>query len=129
MTAGASALSPVHIVVTCTNRKQVSIPEHLCLGSLRDRRPEQRFAEWTRRLTAEESAISARDLYGGEHWRIATSLPSLVGRSARLWVCSAGYGLVSLDCAESLRGDVLDRHQRLRWQCFERVAALVAAIG
>jgi len=87
---------PIHIVVTCTNRKRARVPRHLQLGSLRERRPGPRFAAWTRRLAAEEPTIAARDLYSGEHWRIATKLPSVVGGSAQLWVCSAGYGLVSV---------------------------------
>lgn len=95
--AGKPSPSVVHIVVTCTNRKQVAVPEHLRLGDLRDRRPGPRFAAWTRRLSADEPTIAARDLYGGEHWRAASVLPSIVGDSAQLWVCSAGYGLVSLD--------------------------------
>ncbi|SFB52886.1 hypothetical protein SAMN05216266_116103 [Amycolatopsis marina] len=98
MTAtGKASPSTVHIVVTCTNRKQVPVPEHLRLGDLRDRQPGPRFAAWTRRLSADEPAIAARDLYGGEHWRAAAGLPSVVGDSAQLWVCSAGYGLVSVD--------------------------------
>lgn len=97
MTAGASTPPAVHIVVTCTNRKQVSVPDHLRLGNLRGRSQRERFAVWTRRLTTDEPTIPARDLYGGEHWRIATNLPALAGRSAQLSVCSAGYGLVSVD--------------------------------
>lgn len=97
MTTGASTTPAVHIVVTCTNRKQVSVPDQLRLGSLRERSQRDRFAAWTRRLTADEPTIPARDLYGGEHWRIATTLPALAGRSAQLSVCSAGYGLVGVD--------------------------------
>ena len=40
--------------------------------------------------------MRALDLYAGEHWRIATTLPDLAtGADARLWTCSAGYGLIS----------------------------------
>lgn len=97
MIAKNSTSSAVHIVVTCTNRKRVRVPEYLRLGSLREHRPGQRFATWVRRLSAAEPLIPARNLYSGEHWRIATNLPSLVGNSAQLWVCSAGYGLVRVD--------------------------------
>ncbi|MGK8558823.1 hypothetical protein [Nocardia gipuzkoensis] len=64
---------------------------------MREQRQGLRFAEWTRRLTAEPPTVRAHDLYGGEHWNIARGLPTLVGASARLWVCSAGYGLVDVD--------------------------------
>lgn len=43
---------------------------------------------------------SAGDLYGGEHWQVALSLPAegeRRRRSVNLWVCSAGYGLVPVD--------------------------------
>ncbi|WP_197022453.1 hypothetical protein [Saccharomonospora piscinae] len=99
MTRTGNGASTLHIVVTCTNRKRVHIPEHLRLGNLRESRSDLRFAAWTRRLSAAEPAVPAFDLYGGEHWRIATSLPSTVEGPARLWVCSAGYGLVSADTA------------------------------
>ncbi len=42
----------------------------------------------------------ARDIYAGEHWSIVRTLEgvaSLSGLEASVWVCSAGYGLISLD--------------------------------
>src|SRR5439155_924306 len=42
-------------------------------------------------------AVPALDLYGGEHWQVARSLPAHGvegGREVKLWVSSAGYGLV-----------------------------------
>jgi len=87
----------VHIVVTCTNRKRYPVPDNLRLGHLRERRPGQRFAAWTHRLAAMPPSIPATDLYGGEHWQVARSLPTLINRPAKLWVCSAGYGLVPAD--------------------------------
>lgn len=88
---------PVHIVVTCTNRKRFAIRDDLKLGSLHVSGPGSRFATWTKRLTVEPPTVKARDLYSGEHWNIARSLPALVGDAAELWVCSAGYGLVHVD--------------------------------
>ena len=42
--------------------------------------------------------IAARDLYAGEHWMVACGLPDLAGGGRiRLWVCSAGYGLIPAD--------------------------------
>ncbi len=94
---GRRSESTVHIVVTCTNRKRQVVPESLRLGNLREQQQGLRFAEWTRRLTAEPPTVRAHDLYGGQHWNIARGLPTLVGAPARLWVCSAGYGLVDVD--------------------------------
>src|SRR5262249_50937168 len=48
---------------------------------------------------ANEPTVTARDLYAGEHWRIIRSLPDLSSstENVRLWVCSAGYGLIPVD--------------------------------
>lgn len=94
---GRPPRSTVHIVVTCANRKRYPVPARLHLGDLQERRQGLRFAAWTRRLGADEPSIRATDLYGGEHWQIARGLPATVGESARLWICSAGYGLVAAD--------------------------------
>jgi hypothetical protein len=87
----------VHIVVTCTNRKRYPVPARFRLGDLQECQQAVRFAAWTRRLGTDEPAIPAIDLYGGEHWQIAQGLPAVVGHTARLWVCSAGYGLVAAE--------------------------------
>ncbi|MEU1959666.1 hypothetical protein [Nocardia sp. NPDC019304] len=92
-----SPQSPVHIVVTCTNRKRIAVPEQLTLGSISAVTPRDRFSTWTRRLSEEPPTIPAEDLYCGDHWNIARSLPNLIGEQASLWVCSAGYGLVPVD--------------------------------
>lgn len=95
--AKPSVHATVHIIVTCANRKRYPVPAQLRLRDLQERRQGLRFAAWTRRLDAEEPSVQATDLYGGEHWQVARGLPAVVGDSARLWVCSAGYGLVSAE--------------------------------
>ncbi|PMR61043.1 hypothetical protein C1A38_11330 [Verrucosispora sp. ts21] len=39
-------------------------------------------------------STTATALYAGEHWAAARSLAKLASVEARLWVCSAGYGLI-----------------------------------
>lgn len=95
--ARASAGPVVHVVVTCSNRKRYPVPARLRLGDLRERRQSVRFEAWTRRLDAGEPVTPAIDLYAGEHWQVARGLPAATGDAARLWVCSAGYGLVAAD--------------------------------
>lgn len=96
--AATSLTGPsVHIVVTCTNRKSVAVPARLRLGDVREHRQDRRFVAWTQRLSADKPSIRAADLYGGEHWQVARKLPVSFGESARLWVCSAGYGLIAAD--------------------------------
>jgi hypothetical protein len=91
----------VHVLVTCASRKTVEVPPELHLGSLADLAPTpEAVREWTSRLNApgRSACIAAEDLYAGEHWGVARQLPVSVPaavRDIRLWVCSAGYGLIS----------------------------------
>lgn len=91
----------VNIVVTCTSRKRLRPARALCLRSVRLSNGQRRAELWIERLRTKESAISvAGDLYCGEHWTVVRSLPEeakKVGIQARLWICSAGYGLISPD--------------------------------
>jgi hypothetical protein len=97
--AGNAAQAQLHIVVTCSSRKNAQIPVQLRLGELREQRPALRFAAWTRRLAVGiGAAYPAVDLYAGEHWQVARSLTgALAGWPTRVWVASAGYGLVPVD--------------------------------
>lgn len=57
-----------------------------------------RAQRWWRRLSTHSTqTVPAFDLYGGDHWSVARSLPAAAiasGFDAHLWVASAGYGLV-----------------------------------
>jgi hypothetical protein len=90
------ALTNVHVVVTCSNRKRHTVPDRLRMGNLRERGSGRRFSAWTDQLsTSSASEFPAVDLYAGEHWQIARTLPDqITPRAATLWVCSAGYGLI-----------------------------------
>jgi hypothetical protein len=92
----------VHVVVTCTQRKRRPIPAPLHLRHLPAVEPIGRCWMWRERLTARGAgeAVPAADLYGGEHWQVARSLPAEGARQAHsvaVWVCSAGYGLIPVD--------------------------------
>lgn len=87
----------VHVVVTCTNRKRVPVPEHLHVRSLKAKGVVGRSDEWIKRLSGAEAPVAARSMYAGEHWLIARDLAEVVGQEATLWVCSAGYGLIPVD--------------------------------
>jgi hypothetical protein len=87
----------VHVLVTCTNRKSVSVPSALHLDNASGHTLGQRSREWIRRLVdvADVPLVAADRLYLGEHWKVARGLRSLsTGNRVRLWVCSAGYGLI-----------------------------------
>ncbi len=88
----------VHLVASCTERKRAAVRDDLCLGSLGG---EPTASAWLARLASVEvPRVRARDLYGGEHWQLVLDLEQQLRAQhddVRLWVASAGYGLVSAD--------------------------------
>ncbi|GIF63925.1 hypothetical protein Ais01nite_19600 [Asanoa ishikariensis] len=98
MSNAASVISPIHVIVTCANRKTAAVPDELRLGGLKVHSAQQRFPVWAERLaTTDCPRVPAIDLYAGEHWHGARALRQTLSSAANLWVCSAGYGLVAAD--------------------------------
>src|SRR5262245_32875137 len=92
-------MKPVlQIIVSCTNRKTASVPEPLRLRSVPTGSSNSRVSEWCRRLERHRGpTVAAERLYAGEYWTVAKELPELAretGYKAKLWVMSAGYGLM-----------------------------------
>jgi hypothetical protein len=88
----------VHVVVTCTQRKRHPVPSGLHLRRVTGVRTETRWRTWTTRLVDDPvRAVPASDLYAGAHWPLARRLPEVAASPLRvtLWICSAGYGLIS----------------------------------
>lgn len=92
--------SPVHIVVTCANRKRLTVPDRLHMRTLGHLTLGRRFTAWVKRLDGRDvSTVAAREMYAGEHWMLARDLADAVPFEASMWVCSAGYGLIPADAA------------------------------
>jgi hypothetical protein len=93
--------TPLHIVVTCANRKRHGVPTDLHLREVTARQPAARFGAWTRRLDGSTSdRYPALDLYRGEHWGVVRHLTaSPAAKDAQLWIASAGYGLIPAGAA------------------------------
>ena len=90
----------VHVVVTCTKRKTRSPLKGLRVREVEAPTPEARAEAWIDRLRgATGDVVPARELYAGDHWKVALSIPRSAspGLEVRLWVCSAGYGLLPVD--------------------------------
>jgi hypothetical protein len=89
----------IHVIVTCTDRKTLPVPEHRHLATVPADAAGRRARAWIGRLTVDAAApgVAARDLYAGEHWQVARGMTGLgaAGETVRLWACSAGYGLIS----------------------------------
>ncbi|NYF57183.1 hypothetical protein HDA35_003014 [Micromonospora purpureochromogenes] len=91
----AKAPTSVHVVVTCANRKSMAVPAMLRVAALEGFPRRQRLAEWIRRVSGPgQPSTVAAGLYAGEHWATARHLAAAVRVEAKLWVCSAGYGLI-----------------------------------
>jgi hypothetical protein len=91
----------VHLVVSCANRKTRPVPSLLRLRQIVHHPRATRAAMWVDRLErSTESIVPARQLYAGEHWQIVRELETTAtasGLDVSLWVCSAGYGLISVN--------------------------------
>jgi hypothetical protein len=90
----------IDVIVTCTEQKTVAPVEALKLRSLAGQLSEERVTNWMRRLTVGETGrIPAEELYKGNHWYVVRSLASRNGGArpeVRVWIASAGYGLIPL---------------------------------
>jgi hypothetical protein len=88
----------INLVVTCASRKTRPVSAELMLRSLRALEIENRFFEWRKRLKqTAETKVLASELYAGDHWYVSQQLTSAAdssGLQARLWIASAGYGLI-----------------------------------
>ena len=94
----------LNIIVSCTKRKNQPIPARLMLRSVRKVSLDDRCTDWIERLSSNENKTPATNLYSGDHWKVAQSFKALgeqKGYKVRLWVCSAGYGLITSECTIS----------------------------
>lgn len=92
----------LNIIVTCTKKKSVIPDEQMCLRDVPGNDLRTLLPAWIKRLKGYKGrTIRAIDLYQGDHWQVAKSLVGIAnpfGRS-KLWVCSAGYGLIPAESA------------------------------
>jgi hypothetical protein len=90
----------INLVVTCAKRKRLPIDPALRLRAvLPESSIEERAAAWLARLRDHGGAkLAAADLYVGEQWSIVREI-TRTNPSVRLWICSAGYGLVAAETA------------------------------
>src|SRR4051812_46295043 len=90
-------MTAVNVVVSCTKRKTrrpiadldaANLPAFVGVAD--------RSGDWIARLAGRpEELLPAAELYSGDHWKVALELPECSAFPVRLWVCSAGYGLIT----------------------------------
>lgn len=87
----------IDIVVGCSDLKRFPPAEELRLRTVGGTFDE-RVAVWQSRLRSAKPVVPAGELYKGQHWSVVTSAVTAIqasGWRVRLWVASAGYGLLS----------------------------------
>lgn len=88
----------LHIIASCTDRKHAAVPEPLRLRAVEGGSVEARARAWWGRLQGHPvRRWAAEELYAGDHWHVVRGLPAEAARAglvARLWVASAGWGLI-----------------------------------
>lgn len=91
-------MTTLNLVVNCANRKRYPTPPGLAARDLCSSDLAERLRVWTERLESVSSRQHAAEgMYCGDHWSVARSIPSIAvqnGLDVRLWICSAGYGLI-----------------------------------
>lgn len=95
--APETAIRTIHVIVTCTDRK--TRDPMACARALPRGGLDERLGAWQEALAmGAVEAVPAEALYAGDHWQVVRSLPvsAPVGLAVRVWVCSAGIGLVEL---------------------------------
>src|SRR5262245_17605691 len=89
----------LHIVASCADRKRH--PPAVRLRDVDGESVAQRFAAWRSAINKAAAPRSRADeLYQGGYWSVVRELPDLASRmgwSAKLWIASAGYGVVRAD--------------------------------
>jgi hypothetical protein len=87
------AMSEIHLVSTCTERKSAPIANELRLRSVPPTNSNDRIDHWIKRLSCfQGQAIPANTAYAGEHWVEAKKAAELANS---FHILSAGYGLIS----------------------------------
>jgi hypothetical protein len=90
----------MNVVVTCAARKTEPAPAQARVKNLKKRTLKGRFTEWSMRIGRnQQNPVKAIDLYRGNSWSIIRKLHGHPkhGKKLRLWIVSAGHGLISAD--------------------------------
>jgi hypothetical protein len=91
--------TPINLFVTCTSTKRFLPTGNVMLREVNGSSVSERFSNWVARIQQSRSVPQpAVDTYSGGHWSVVRSMNESIegtGGSARLWIVSAGYGLIS----------------------------------
>lgn len=92
----------INLVVSCSKRKRFNNNAAPSIRQIKNLAPEDRFSEWIDILqSCMDPPQLAESVYIGDHWSVARGLVAncnQTGKNLQLWVCSAGYGLISSRC-------------------------------
>lgn len=123
----------VNVVVTCTKRKAKPVLSQHRLRQVGGRSVAERARRWIARLDGEKGErVPACNLYQGDHWSVVSSLPDAAakgGVEAKVWVLSAGYGLIPWEAPLLPYSATFSRdHADSVTACAERLGEAVPAV-
>ncbi len=89
---------PLHVVLTCTKRKRSTALNPPRLRDVEASDINTLSIDWIERIKQAEPCHAAADLYSGEYWQQGMALARAVRVrfSSRVWVLSAGLGLIDV---------------------------------
>ena len=89
----------VNLFVTCTATKRFLPTGNVLLREVGGSSIPERFSHWTERIQRSRAVVRpALETYSGGHWSVVRSLDDSRQKhegTSRLWIVSAGYGLIS----------------------------------
>jgi len=93
----------IDVVVSCSSRKRYPVPLNLSLRNVQNEQTDHRARKWVSRLkTCSVAPRPAASVYGGDHWSVVRVLAGPDSRfqiRRRVWICSAGYGLIPYEAS------------------------------
>lgn len=84
----------IHVVVSCAERKCHPVETGFAVSGITQQTFQGRLKKWLQTVAAAQSGHKVIDLYQGEHWSVARSIPNAW---VSVWTASAGFGLLSLE--------------------------------
>jgi len=92
-------INNLHLVVTCTNKKSVDIPEQCKFFNSIGNSLNEKYNCFQKNLHS-TNKIKAKDLYSSQYWSVVNSIVAQANTlqiNLNVWICSAGHGLISWD--------------------------------
>lgn len=122
-----------HVIVTCVSQKRVPRVESIADDDIKKSNLSQLYEQWISKLeNSNLPKIKAIDLYQGDLWNKYIQLYKLVSGlgSAKLWVISAGHGLIEADSEVVPYAITFQREKHIHDSLFNKLDdAAISSLG